>query len=120
MSFSKTDNKNWENSDVMTEYEKIFNNMPDPEFIDNQYENLDENLDEEGWEDNFDDEKKIIDSSKEFLNEEYKKELHMAYNNKLFLQLQKISEYLADKSNIKAAYIVEKTILNLKDLLREG
>lgn len=107
MTFSKEDNAAWESSEVMSELEKfadeILNPSPEPYLP----------VEEESWED---EEEQKVDEKVE-LSDDVEEDLCLA--NDLIDNLKKIAEQLADKSNIKAAYRVERTIQELKDLLEE-
>lgn len=120
MTFSKEDRAAWENSTIMQEFEKFADDVLNPPAEAYQPIAIEgqKTWEEEDWSD----EQKLIDAADELLgkgNDSFEEELHIAYNKKLLYRLEKLAEQLADKSNIKAAYRVERTVQELKTLLRE-
>jgi hypothetical protein len=119
MTFSKEDQAAWENSEVMREFEKFADDVLNPTA--EAYQPIateGKTWEEEDWSD----EKKLIDAADELLGKDdssFEEELHVAYNKKLIYGLEKLAEELVSKSNIKAAYRVERTAQKLKALLRE-
>lgn len=119
MTFSREDRAVWEKSEVMQELEKLADEVLSPPAEAYQPIATEE---EKSWEDeDWSDEEKLADAATEMLenDDSFEKELRVAYNNRLLSRLEKIAEQLADQSNIKAAYRVERTIQELKALLRE-
>jgi len=116
MTFSREDRAIWEKSEVMQELEKFADDVLNPSAEAYQPITTDENKwEEEDWSD----EKKLVDAADELLDNSFEKEMIVANNNRLIYGLEKIAEQLADLSNIKAAYRVERTIQELKALLLE-
>lgn len=120
MTFSKEDRAAWENSEIMQEFEKLAEDVLNPPA--EAYQPIPEK-EEKAWEEeDWSDEQKLVDAAEELSNQDddsFEKELRVAYNERLLSRLEKIAEQLADKSNIKAAYRVERTIQELKTLMRE-
>jgi len=120
MTFSKEDQAAWENSEIMQEFERFADDVLNPPAEAYQPISIEgqKTWEEEDWSD----EKKLIDAADELLNandNSFEEELCVAYNKKLLYGLEKLAEQLADKSNIKAAYRVERAVQELKALLRE-
>jgi len=129
MSFSKEDTAAWKDSEVMRELEKL---AIDTDLLETE--------EEPSWEDESDEEK-LTDAVEEFSgpeeelqettselpetepketsDEDLVTELLATYNKNLLYNIEKLSHILADKTNIKAAYKVERTIQNIKALLED-
>ena len=118
MTFSKEDRVVWERSEVMQELEKLADDVLNPSAEAYQPIVMGE---QKAWEEeDWSDEDRLVDAADKLLNEDsFEKELHVAYNERLISRLEKLAEQLADQSNIKAAYRVERTVQELKALLRE-
>jgi hypothetical protein len=115
MTFSREDHAAWENSEIMQELEKLADDVLNPPA--EPYQPI-----EQAWEDEDDDEQKLIDAADALLNEDddaFEREMRVAHNERLISRLEKLAEWLADKQNKKAAYRVERTVQELKALLRE-
>lgn len=120
MTFSKEDRAAWENSEIMQEFEKLAEDVLNPPA--EAYQPIPEKEEKVWEEEDWSDEQKLVDTAEELSNQDddsFEKELRVAYNERLLSRLEKIAEQLADKSNIKAAYRVERTIQELKTLMRE-
>lgn len=125
MSFAKEDKAAWLSSEIMQEFEKIAREQgvldgPPPEaFLPIGKEAQPEEEEDPGWEDesqgDFEDALEEFESDANDLQSEF----HLAYNENLFSNLEKLAHQLAEKSNIKAAYRVEQTLFKLKDILKE-
>jgi hypothetical protein len=116
MTFSKEDKAAWLDSEVMSELEKlsgdVLNGPPAEAFQPIKHEEStweEENLEEQ-----------LVTAVDKFNEPTFEEEIHIAYNKSLFKNLEKVAHNLSDKSNIKAAYRVERSLNELKALLREG
>lgn len=128
MTFSKEDKAAWQASEIMAELEKMAMNgeidLPDEAFLPVGEE---EDSDEEEWEDEelakqlgtAADELSGDEEDEDVINEE-EAELLESLNSNLFDQISKISCELADKSNIKGAYKVERALQSIKTLLEDN
>lgn len=117
MTFSKEDRAAWEDSKIMKELEKFADEILHPS--NKAYEPIEE-VRKDWEEENLTDEEKLVDAAEQLLKENsFEEELRIAYNNQLIYKLEKLAEDLADKSNTKAAYRIERTIQELKALMRE-
>lgn len=119
MTFSKEDKAAWLNSEIMQELEKlaedVLNGPPSEAF--QPIENV---AAAETWEDE-DLEEKITEAVEEFEQPTVpiKEEFVIAYNQRLLTNIEKIAHRLSDQRNITAAYRVERSLRQLKALLRE-
>jgi len=118
MTFSKEDKAAWLDSEVMRELENfsadVLNGPPAEAF-------QPITAGEKVWEEE-DLQEQLITAVDEFNKPEepsFKEELHVAYNKSLFRSLEKVAHNLSNKSNIKAVYRVERSLNELKVLLRE-
>jgi hypothetical protein len=117
MTFSKEDKAAWLDSEVMRELEKFGKdvlNGPPPE----AFRPLERKA--EAWEDE-DLEGKLAEAVEEFEKPvaSVEEEFVAAYNRSLLKNIEKVAHRLSDKANIKAAYRVERSLKELKVLLRE-
>jgi len=127
MTFSKEDNAAWGNSEIMQEFEKIaleadvLNGPPEEAFKPIETE---EKV-EETWEDENDEEKLLSAIEELGISEEegeedeegdLKEELMDLYTADLLTNLQKLAHELAANSKMNAAYTVERTIMEIKNL----
>lgn len=113
MTFSKEDKSAWSNSEVMLELEKL---AKENDLLSEPSKELYEPIeieDNDKWEDeDLEDFKKALS---DFEEPSFEKELHIAYDKKLFSTLEKIASDFANKSNIKVAYRIESTLNKLKN-----
>lgn len=132
MAFSKEDNMAWENSEVMRELEKIADEVFEGTPIEAY-----EPIGEEAWE-----EEEVLEGPEKcecepgtatlydgkvcalcggIKNEKpFEEEIQAAYSQALIVGLEKIANNFAENSKIQAAYRVEQTISELKDLFKGG
>jgi hypothetical protein len=118
MVFSKEDKMAWENSEVMTELEKIAHTVLDPDMESYQPIKVEE---EPEWEDESNVEEKnnetiLLDEANPFA---IKKEMCLVYKNSLVKSLLKLAHSLGEQSKVKEAYAIEKTINRLNELFQE-
>jgi len=116
MTFSKEDKAAWLDSEVMRELEKFGGdilNGPLPE----AFQPLEKEA--EAWEDE-DLESKLVEAVEEFEKPaSVEEEFVIAHNKSLLTNIEKVAHRLSDEANIKAAYRVERSLKELKTLLRE-
>ena len=117
MTFSKEDKAAWLDSEIMREFERyagdVLNGPPVEAFQGIK------TGEEKVWEEE-DLEDKLVTAVDEF-NEPtatatFEKEIHIAYNKSLFKNIEKVAHSL---SNVKAVYRIERSLKELKVLLRE-
>ncbi len=118
MPFSKEDKAAWLDSEVMRELENfsadVLNGPPVEAF-------QPITAGEKVWEEEDLQEQLIttVDEFNEPKEPSLEEELRIAYNKSLFKNLEKVAHSLSDKSNIKAVYRIERSLNELKVLLRE-
>ncbi len=123
MSFSKEDLAAWNDSEVMKELEKLAKDGEFDELFDDNFKPVKFDEEEDSWEDETEE---LIEATEEFLNEKDENDIILENKEKEELEesvaslisgLTKISYDLADNNCKNEAYMVEKTIDDLKILL---
>jgi hypothetical protein len=135
MVFSKEDNSAWESSEVMRELEKMAE-----EVLQGTPPEAYEPIPEESWEEESEEETEseelrececapdaptiydgkvcAVCGGERKKEEGLAEEMQAAYGYALIGKLEKLASQLAEASKIKAAYRIERTIEELKDLFR--